>query len=52
MQNDVSRFVVNIVPLQNVQTNFWLKDLPEKKTLYFQFNQVFDAENEEVYSIE
>jgi hypothetical protein len=34
--------------LSNVQTNFWLKEMPEKKILYWQFNQVFDSENESI----
>ncbi len=34
--------------LSNIQTNYWLKDFPEKKTVYFQFNQVRDAENETI----
>ncbi|MEO5945188.1 MAG: hypothetical protein ABIP79_00115 [Chitinophagaceae bacterium] len=32
--------------LSDVQTNFWLKELPEHKAIYFQFNQVRNAENE------
>ncbi len=32
--------------LSNVAKNFWMEKLPEKKLLYFQFNQVQDAENE------
>lgn len=34
--------------LSNVQANFWLKDLPDKKVLYWQFNQVFDNDNETI----
>ncbi|MBI2427813.1 MAG: hypothetical protein HYV29_03290 [Ignavibacteriales bacterium] len=32
--------------LSNVAKNFWLERMPEKNLLYFQFNQVQDAENE------
>jgi hypothetical protein len=32
--------------LSNVNTNFWLKELPEYKAIYFQFNQVRNSENE------
>lgn len=34
--------------LSNVQTNFWLKDMPEKQVLYWQFNQVFNSDNESI----
>lgn len=30
--------------LSDVDTNYWLRPLPEHRTLYFQFNQVRDAE--------
>ncbi|MFN8354857.1 MAG: hypothetical protein U0Y10_10455 [Spirosomataceae bacterium] len=36
--------------LSNVHTNFWLKDIPQKKTLYWQFNQVFGSDNESIYT--
>ena len=32
--------------LSNVAENFWLKYFPEKKTIYFQFNQVQNSERE------
>jgi hypothetical protein len=32
--------------LSNVSTNFWLEKFPESRTLYFQFNQVYDMDNE------
>ncbi len=32
--------------LANIATNFWFERYPEKSTLYFQFNQVADMENE------
>lgn len=32
--------------LSNVTKNFWLEKIPEKSVLYFQFNQVQNAENE------
>jgi hypothetical protein len=32
--------------LSNIQTNYWLQDLPGKKGLYFQFNQVMNDEKE------
>lgn len=32
--------------LTNVSTNFWIKWIPERSTLYFQFNQVQDMETE------
>lgn len=34
--------------LSNIQANYWLKYFPEKKAVYFQFNQVRDAENETI----
>lgn len=32
--------------LQNVSSNFWLKELPEQQSTYFQFNQVWDDPSE------
>jgi hypothetical protein len=32
--------------LSRVDTNYWLEELPEHRALYFQFNQVRDAETE------
>ncbi len=34
--------------LSRIDTNFWMKPLPEAETLYFQFNQVRDDENETI----
>ena len=34
--------------LSNVTDNYWFKVLPEKKVFYFQFNQVYDKDNETI----
>ncbi|MDA2914531.1 S41 family peptidase, partial [Acidobacteriia bacterium AH_259_A11_L15] len=34
--------------LSQVDTNYWLKPLPDHSALYFQFNQVRDAEGEKI----
>jgi tetratricopeptide (TPR) repeat protein len=34
--------------LSRIDTNFWMKPLPEAATLYFQFNRVRDGENETI----
>jgi hypothetical protein len=44
-----SQLAGSVVPplyLSNVQDNFWFKQLPGKRTLYFQFNQVEDRPDE------